>query len=347
LTALAFALVGLAFQQSPSPSPTPLSFGAGTSIVRIDVVATDKKKKVVSDLRPDEFEVLFGGRRITPSLAQFVPAVGSGWVTASPTDVTAPTGRVIAFVTAFPLIQTLGGSNFDSSMHMVMRVAAMLDSAVDLRKETDRIAIIPTDEPVPFMQFSRRSDELKSQVKRFEAAWRESRRSPIMVTSRDDMLSYQTRQVELAEHVIRALSAVSAKRLLFLVSESFPNGYPRPEAHPDILARVRALADLANRHRVTIFGINPRGAESHSDGLEFIAERTGGQTIQNTSRLKENLIDLFASNEGQYLVGFDPGTDAVKFPQKIQVRVVRKGVRTRLRPEVAAEDVAAPPSKNR
>ena len=336
--AAVFALVGHGIQPLATPTPAPLSFGTAANVVRVDVIATDGRKKVVSDLRAEEFEVTFDGRRFSPSLAQFVPAASEAATSGPSTEGVTPRGRAIAFITALPIIQGLGGSNHERSMFMVQRATGMLNVSIAEQKPADRVAILQAADDVPVMLFTQDRERLRSDVRRIGALW--GQRDAIHVMSADDrggMIAYGTRLVELTEHVVRALSDWTGQRMLFLVTESFPSGYPRPRADQDLLKRVRALADLANLHHVTISGINPAGADGYSDGLEFMAERTGGQTVQNTPRLKENLREILAASEGYYLLGFESASPDLKFPQKIKVRALRKGVRVRVRQEVFAE----------
>jgi len=339
-SAAILALLSSGLQGLPTPSPTPLSFGTTANIVRVDVVATDgRRKKTVSDLRAEEFEIAFDGRRFAPSLVEFVPTVGIGAPAAQAAGVAR--GRAIAFLTAFPIIAGLrGGSNVERCMFQVQRASGMLNALIAEQKPTDRVAIIRGDDPVPVLLFTHDPERLRSDVQQIRMRWPERTGDPIMIMSSDDrggMIAYGTRLVELAEQVIRALSGWTGQRMLFLVSDGFPSGYPRPNADKDLRERVRALADLANLHHVTIFGINPEGAGGFADGLEFLAERTGGQTVQNTTRLKENLREILAASEGYYLLGFEPASAGLRFPQKIGVRVHRKGVRVRVRQEVFAE----------
>lgn len=339
LPAALLAFIGLGLQPSATPTPAPLSFGTTATIVRVDVVATDGRKKTVSDLRADEFEIAFDGRRFAPSLAEFVPTVGTGapWAREGGTV----RGRAIAFLTAFPIIAgARGGSNVERSMFQIQRATGMLNALIVEQEPTDRVAIIRGDDPVPVLLFTHDSERLRTDVQQIRTRWLERTGHPIIIMNSDDrggMIAYGTRLVELAEQVIRALSGWTGQRMLFLVSEGFPSGYPRPNADKELRERVRAMADLANLHHVTIFGIHPEGAGGFAEGLEFMAERTGGQTVQNTSRLKENLREILASSEGYYLLGFEPASPDLKFPQKIKVRALRKGVRVRVRQEVFAE----------
>jgi VWFA-related protein len=65
----------------PSPPQEPPQFGATTELVLIDLIATDKDGRLVTDLRPDEVEVYEDGKKQT---VDFVRLVLSGRQAASP-----------------------------------------------------------------------------------------------------------------------------------------------------------------------------------------------------------------------------------------------------------------------
>ena len=69
----------LAFLASASASPQPPPvFGARADLVVIDLIATDGDGRLVTDLRPEEIEVLDGGKRQRVELARFVTGRGAG-----------------------------------------------------------------------------------------------------------------------------------------------------------------------------------------------------------------------------------------------------------------------------
>jgi VWFA-related protein len=76
-TALTFLLAFTASAQKPSPAPTPPDevVKITTTLVQIDVTATDSKGKVVRDLKPEDFEIYENGKRQKLSNFSFVSAV--------------------------------------------------------------------------------------------------------------------------------------------------------------------------------------------------------------------------------------------------------------------------------
>src|SRR5215204_5087588 len=66
-------------QQKPAPArqnpPTDDVIKVNTNVVQVDAVVTDKNGKVVTDLKPDDFEVLEDGKRVKTEYFSFVPLV--------------------------------------------------------------------------------------------------------------------------------------------------------------------------------------------------------------------------------------------------------------------------------
>src|SRR5690348_17078210 len=100
---LILGALGSQVQAPATPTPTPLLFGAAANIVRVDIVASDKRGRVVSDLRAEEFEIEFDGKRFSPSVAQFVNLAERGPAPAP--DGESATRRALAFMTAFPVME--------------------------------------------------------------------------------------------------------------------------------------------------------------------------------------------------------------------------------------------------
>ena len=69
LTAILFCSTLHAFSQSPNPAPTPPPADESdvvkitTALIQVDVAVTDKKGKVVTDLKPDEIEIFENGEK--------------------------------------------------------------------------------------------------------------------------------------------------------------------------------------------------------------------------------------------------------------------------------------------
>ena len=84
---IAFSVVsGARAQTTPVPTPPDDVVKITTSLIQLDVSVTDKKGRVITDLRPDEFEVYENGKRQKLSGFSFVSAVRE-------VEVAAPAGK--------------------------------------------------------------------------------------------------------------------------------------------------------------------------------------------------------------------------------------------------------------
>ena len=82
LTFVIFAFVVCAFSQTPvttpTPKPTPVDDDVvkiSTNLIQIDVTVTDKKGKVVTDLKPDEIEIYENGQKQKITNFSFVSSI--------------------------------------------------------------------------------------------------------------------------------------------------------------------------------------------------------------------------------------------------------------------------------
>jgi len=95
----------------------------------------------------------------------------------------------------------------------------------------------------------------------------------------------------------------------------------------------KSVIEHANRAEVTLFGIEPSGLEQGStDGLQELADGTGGSVIGRTEMLGLNLGKILARNLGYYSLGYEPQGKERPPVQRIRVRVDRKGVQVSARP---------------
>jgi VWFA-related protein len=127
------------------------------------------------------------------------------------------------------------------------------------------------------------------------------------------------------------LGAIPGKKSLVLIA---------PRANTQ-MADVRAIADLANRASVTIYGVDanrrPRPAREQ-DTLSLLASATGGQFRSDCSSVFELLRAAAEDSTDYYLIGWEPGPDAFRIDPKrelpyrrIQIRARDRSLRVRTR----------------
>ena len=79
---LTFAYSGLVFGQTPAPTATPPAdepevVKITTALIQLDVTVTDRKGKIINDLKPDEVEVFENGQKQKVTSFSFVSNIRS------------------------------------------------------------------------------------------------------------------------------------------------------------------------------------------------------------------------------------------------------------------------------
>jgi VWFA-related protein len=166
------------------------------------------------------------------------------------------------------------------------------------------------------------------------------------------------------QYVVQGLRDVPGRKSLILFSESmrlmFPDG-----RNSEVEERLRRLSDAANRSSVVIYGVDPRGvvytgltAEDNvggrtpqqiaqissnrttqllfsREGMETLAERTGGLFNANNNDITAMLRQAADDGNGYYLLGYQPEAttfrDGAGQFHSIRVRVKRPGLTVRSR----------------
>lgn len=344
----AFALVATLTMkgeaQGLSPTQIPPVFSAETRLVHVDAVVTDRRGAQVTDLVASDFEIESGGSRIRASVATYVPLVGQD------VPATGAAGRklrardirrAVTFLVARPVIETRSGSNIQANMFAARRVDRMLRQFIDHRAtQQDLVAIVNADSRKPLLnQFTASTEALNLAADVLRTEWNNPDTQPLMLMgSPGPLVRYCLEVVELAGVVVERLSNLPGRRLLFLVSTVLPMGGSH---FSEVKRAVEDLAKRANRAGVTIYGVGPGGLGSgSSEALRYLAEETGGSTIENTELLGDNLAKVMETNSGYYLLGYDPGDRATDIPARVKVSVRRDGLRVAARRQANAFDSA-------
>ncbi len=408
LTAL-FALNAVAQQTTPTPPPDD-SIKISTNLIQIDVSATDKDGRPVTDLRADEFEVYENGKKQT--LTNFTLVSTSATKT---TNQAVPTVKPSKDTIPIPPIRLKQedvkrtyalviddlGLNF-SSVYTVQK--SLRDFVVNRVADGDMVAIIRTGAGIGALQsFTNDKRLLLAAIDRIK--WNAMGRGgigafvPIEPTLREELDGMQrsdgsTRSVagvaeekELMKnvddfrndnfsvgtlgalrYVIRGMSELPGRKSVVLFSEGFALG----GTDNRVLDAMRVVADLANRASVVFYTIDPRGlldptmANADEDirrvvpdspgagrfdngprearttafresqmSLRFLAEETGGFSIQNVNSIERGLVKMIDDQSSYYLLGYEPDESLFdpkksKF-NKLEVRVKRRGVTVRYR----------------
>ena len=364
------AIAGPSSQTRPAPSPqpsvtpTPLVFGAEANIVHVDAVVTDRDGRQVTDLRAEDFEIESDGKKHRAVIATYVPLV------AEDGDAPRPRGgkieakdvrRVMAFLIARPVIESMGGSNMAARLPGAERLDKMFRSLVAREvKPNDVVAIVNFDSPKRLLtQFTSDRVALENSVATLRKDWTNPGVPPVFIMPRSlgPLVRYCLDVIDTAKTIVGRLRELPGRRMLFMGSGilRFTDGVGDAQGFNDVGREAKALVELANRAGVTIYGISPNGPSllvpdiaaagapavgpvaaggDFSEALGYLADGTGGSTIENTNLLGENLAKVMELNRGYYVLGYDPGEAPRSLPRKVKVRVSRERTKVVARPQV-------------
>jgi VWFA-related protein len=167
-------------------------------------------------------------------------------------------------------------------------------------------------------------------------------------------------------YVVRGLNDLPGRKAVVLISDGLPIFDSRGRSDR-ILEALRRLSDLANRAAVVVYTMDARGLQpfgltaaddtsrytldqldrilsdrrrdyfESQNGLNYLAQQTGGLFIHDTNDLSGGFRRILEDQRGYYLLGyrpsestFDPATGGRRF-HKLSVKVNRPGVRVRSR----------------
>jgi VWFA-related protein len=383
-----------------------------TNLVQVDAVVTDKSGKLVTDLKPEEFEIYEDSReqKITnfsfvstesEATAQPPQPVAEKTSPPAPGDRNAPPlppvrlrreqiRRTIAVV-----VDDLGLS-FESTAYVRQSLKKFVDKQV---QPGDLVAIIRTSGGIgALQQFTSDKQQLSAAVERVK--WNPVGRGGVSAFAPIDSQSvmddggsvgttasasgdldqankdlnefreelYSVGTLGALNYVVRGMRELPGRKSILLVSDGFKI-YNRddPSRNTRVLEALRRLTDLANRASVVIYTMDARGlqtlgltaADSTSgmssddlqtqldnrrnelfdsqEGLNYLAQQTGGIPIRNTNDLSGGIRRVLDDQKGYYLIGyrpdestFDPKTGRRQF-HKISIKVKRPGLRVRSR----------------
>jgi VWFA-related protein len=310
LILLLFALVlftpALGQGQTPTPSPqkTPGEevLRVTTNLVQLDVVVTDKDGKQVTDLRPEDFEVVEdkGKQQITsfsyvtlgPTVTTSQPALpktGPGQTGTAPI-ISAPLKLEQVHRTTALVVDDLGLS-FES----IISVKDALRKFVNEQMQpNDLVAILRTSRGMgSLQQFTSDKRQLLAAIDNI--SWYPSGRSGLspgpqidtqlgqdstqsaqIVNEMEEARSaaYSVGTIQTLSRILKGLKYLPGRKALMLYSESFML-FTSQGRNVQLLDALQKLTDLANQSSAVIYTIDASGL----DPLTFTAsERIGGQS---------------------------------------------------------------------
>lgn len=334
-------------QVEPPPTQRVPVFGASTALIHVDALVTDKQGRQVTDLGASDFEIESGGRKFPAAVATYVPLADDAAPSRSGKLESQDVRRVIAFLSARPVIERMdGSSNIPGKMTAAPKIDRMYRGFVsDYVKPRDLVAFVNVDSAKPLLnQFTSDPKVLAVAVDALNKGWNNPGVPPIMLGpgNLEPLVRYCLEVMRLAQRLVIDLGKLPGRKLLFLVSGvlriSDDAGPGADAGFSEVAQHAKDLVELANRAGVTIYGINPGGlGTGFSDALGYLAEGTGGSTIENTDVLGPNLGKVMEQNRGYYLLGYDPGEVPGELPRRVKVRVKRQDLKVIARPQGYAD----------
>lgn len=359
-----------------------------TNLVQVDAVITDGKGKLVTDLRPDELEIKEDDKPQPITNLSFV-SLESNEVTRQPVTPVDKTAPPIPPVTLRPeqvrrtmaLVVDDLGLSFESTYFVRQALKKFLDKEM---QPDDLVAIIRTAGGIgALQQFTSDKRQLYAAVEKVK--WNPSGRGQISAFApmsadpladsgsdavgsggddvdqfREELFSVGT--LGALNHVVRGLRELPGRKSVLLISDGLRIFNSRDASlNTRILARLRALTDLANRSSVVIYTLDARGLQVISltaadstygmsaaqierslidrrtsffesqHGLIYLANQTGGFAIRNSNDINAGIRRVIDDQKGYYLIGYRP--DEATFDKvsgrrkfhKLSLKVTRPG----------------------
>jgi VWFA-related protein len=420
-TLLALALVASSgFAQQPAPTP-PLGpmlrsqpqkpdddyvVKITSNLVQVDAVVTDRNGKAVTDLTPEEVQILEDGKpqKIThftynvtgpEALAPAVTPPATKTVgEAVPPIVRAPLKRGDVHRTIAIVVDDLGLS-FESIGYVRRALKKFVDEQM---QPQDLVAIIRTGGSVgALQQFTSDKRQLHAAIERIRwnllgradtGAFSAIERPVLKIPDEHGGLPNSKQYIAerameglkgTLSYVMQGLRDMPGRKSILLLSDGFPiNNFPIKAANDGTTNQapeLQALTDFANRASVVIYTMNPRGLvtlglqaqdnvqmqsagvsrqdsrglgrsiqdtaqlmtlqrrnfQDSQDGMDYLAQKTGGIPIRNTNDLSGGIQKVLDDQRGYYLIGYRP--DETTFDAKsgrrtfhhLSLKVTRKG----------------------
>ena len=359
-----------------------------TNLVQVDAVVTDKSGKVVTDLKPEEVQILEDGK--SQKITHFSYNVTETPVVALPAKPTTvdknapPVPPVVLRPEQVRRTMAIVVDDLGLSFESTSFVRRALKNFVDEQMlPGDLVAIIRTSGGMgALQQFTSDKRQLYAAIERVK--WYATGRggtgafAPIQPPTpgeqgaamdaankelnefRDDLFAVGT--LGAVSYVVKGLRQLPGRKAVLLISDGFRiYSQDDPTQSYRTVDRLRRLVDEASRASVVIYTLNATGLQTFGltaedstggmsadqletqlsnrrntafetqQGLDLLAQQTGGIAIRNTNDLGRGIRRVMEDQKGYYLIGyrpdsatFDPKTGRRTF-HKLTLKVTRPG----------------------
>lgn len=268
-------------QPAPSPAPSPQDevIRVTTNLVQADVIVTDKSGRQVTDLQPEDFEVLEDGKKQTLSHFSYISTDRPNQQVAKSTDSSSgvpplPVSEAQARRTLAIVVDDLG-----LSAESIVSVRKALKEFVENQMQpTDLVAIVRTTQASgALQQFTSDKSKLLAMIERIN--WFGAGRGALSpfapVNTQTEITSVQGAQIisEMEEErasnyavgtigtlslVVRGLRDVTGRKAVLLISESF-RLFTTQGRNIRLIESLKQVADQANRSSTIIYTLDASG----------------------------------------------------------------------------------------
>jgi VWFA-related protein len=296
LVCLGFLLIicgPAAGQQSAKPklSPAPVDeddvIRINTNVVQVDALVVDKKGKIVTDLKAEDFEIVEEGKSQTPQYFLFIPLIeqrteeveGSSTATATAKPLTVEqVKRTFVFVVDNPLVDlafsnanAFGIQSYTVSMRPRATVAAaevekLLTWFVDTQMAANDIAaVVDTELNIgKLSNYTNDRELLKAAIRLTKEKAISNEKEVIKITSVNGLPDLQPlieqnlRVIRLLGKIIDQTATIPGRKVISLVSRGLMYD-PRLPGSEVVRKRLDEVIAKANRERITIYTMSPSG----------------------------------------------------------------------------------------
>ena len=322
-------------QSTPPPKPDEVDVVKITSnLVQVDAVVTDKNGKIVTDLKPEDVEILEDGRKQkithfsynateTPEVER--PAKSAPFDKSAPPVPPGKLRREDVRRTIAVVVDDLGLS-FESTYYVRRALKKFVDEQI---QPGDLVAIIRTSGGMgALQQFTADKRQLYAAVDRVK--WNSNGRSGIgafdamqpalpsaeleaanedLNRFREDVFAVGT--LGAISYVVRGLKDLPGRKSILLVSDGF-RVYERNDLSREYMAldRLRRLIDQANRASVVIYTMNATGLQSF--GLTAADSTYGRSTDEVEEQLTNRRNAAWETQEGLDYLARETGGIAIR-----------------------------------
>lgn len=339
---LAFVfLFGLtSFAQTPAPTQKPVDDNdvvkISTTLIQVDVTVTDKNGKIITDLKPEDFEISENGEKQTITNLSFVsansePAQPQTKSNSNEKNTVAPPPSVALKPEQVRRTIALVVDDLGLSFESVYQVRRALRKFVDEQMQSnDLVSIVRTGGGIGAQQqFTSDKRQLYAAIENIK--WNSIGRAgitafaPLEATplelqkasgdaniSDDDLAEEQKRLKDSSDFredifsvgtlgainfIVKGMGDLPGRKSIMLFSDGFAICSPdNPDRCARIIDSVRQLTDLSNRAAVSIYTFDARGLQVTGITAQDNTNGVAAQRIQETNSTRS--AELFDKQEG-------------------------------------------------